>query len=89
MSEKSEKEIEMKKEVINEENSHHEKDEAKLSRLEANLENGESENAEPKTSVSKPKKMFAWILTAAIIVLVGIIGFACDSDQKISDERES
>src|SRR5689334_15825031 len=82
MSEKSEKEIEMKKEIINEETSHHEKDEAELSRLEANLENRDSEDAKPKTSESKPKKMFAWILTAVIVALIVIIGFAWMASKK-------
>lgn len=82
MSEK--KEIEMKEEMIKEETSHHEKDEAELSRLEAKLENGESEIAEPKTSASKPKKMFAWIITAVVVALVAIVGFAWMATKKSS-----
>ena len=75
MSEKSEKDIEMKVENINAEN-HHQADEAELNRLEANSENGGSEIVEAESSALKPKKMFAWILTAAIIALIGIVAFA-------------
>jgi membrane fusion protein, heavy metal efflux system len=84
MSEKSEKEIEIKKEVINEENSHHEKDEAELDRLEANLENRESKTTKAETSESKPKSKFAWILTAVIVALIAIIGFAWMATKKSS-----
>lgn len=79
MSEK--KEIEMKEEIINEK-SHHEQDEAELNRLEANLENGDGETVETERSESKPKNMFAWIITAGIIALVAIIGVAWMATRK-------
>ena len=63
------------KEII-EETSHHEKDEAELSRLETNLDEREGEIAESDSSASKPKKMLAWIVTAAIIGLIAILGIA-------------
>jgi membrane fusion protein, heavy metal efflux system len=75
MSEKSEKEIEMKEENINAEN-HHQADEAELNRLESNLEKNKSEIVESESNASNPKKMFAWILTVAIIALIGIVAFA-------------
>ncbi len=82
MSEKSEKEIEMKKPIINEENIHHEKTEAKLARLEANSEPSENVNTEPEKPESNPKSKFAWILTAVIIALIAIIGFAWIATKK-------
>ena len=64
-----------------EEKSHHETDEAELSRLEEQVEI-ESESSKRDTSESKPKKMFAWILTAVIIALVGIGAFAWIASKK-------
>ena len=64
----------MKEEIINENNIHHENDEAELDRLETNFDRRELETDESDSS--KPKKMFAWILTAALIALIGIGGFA-------------
>lgn len=82
MSEK--KEIEMKEEIINEENSHHDQDEAELNRLEENFDNdngdGEAEMAEK--SESNPKKMFAWIITAVIVGLIVIVGVAWMATKK-------
>lgn len=82
MSEK--KEIEMKEEIINEENSHHDQDEAELNRLEENFDNdngdGEAEMAEK--SESNPKKMFAWIITAVIVGLIVILGVAWMATRK-------
>ena len=82
MSEKSEKEIEIKKEITSEETSHHENDEAELARLEDNLDNRDDETIRSEPSESKPKKMFAWILTAAIIALVAIVGLAWIATRK-------
>ena len=82
MSENSEKEIEMKEENINQEISHHQEDEAELNCLEENLENGESETVESNSSAAKPKQMFAWILTVALIALIGIGGFAWMASKK-------
>ena len=81
MNEKSEKEIAMKEENIKAEN-HHQEDEAALNRLESNVENDKSETVETDSTASKPKKIFAWILTAVIIVLIGIIGFAWMASKK-------
>ncbi len=66
----------MSEKKIIEETSHHETDEAEFSRLETNLDERESETVATDSSASKPKKMFAWILTAVIIALVGIGAFA-------------
>ncbi len=69
----------MSEKIITEETVHHEKDDAELDRLETNSERRETEIIETEvveTDSSKPKTMFAWILTAAIIALIGIIGFA-------------
>ncbi len=72
----------MKEKDIKEEINHHEKDEAEIDRLEANLKNRETETAEPESSTSKPKQKFAWILTAVIIALIAIIGFAWMTTKK-------
>ena len=66
--------------------SHHETDEAKLSRLEEQVEI-DSQSSETVTSESKPKKMFAWILTAVIIALVGIGAFAWIASKKSGDRK--
>ena len=85
---------EMKKETIKEEvikekvtvenDSHHEQDEAELARLEANFdEPGKGDDHdETDSSPSKPKKMFAWILTAVIVALVVILGLAWMATKK-------
>ena len=80
------------KKIITEKTSHHERDEAELDRLEANAdgrrtetietETVETEIVETDTSASKPKKMFAWIMTAVIIGLVAIIGLAWMATKK-------
>jgi len=80
MSEK--KETEMKEEIINQEKSHHEKDEAELARLEADHNNEESETVEAEKTGSKPKSKFAWILTAVVIGLIAIIGLAWMSSKR-------
>jgi membrane fusion protein, heavy metal efflux system len=65
----------MSEKITKEEITHHEADEKELSRLEANLENGDGdETVESERRASKPKKMFAWILTAVIIGLIAITG---------------
>lgn len=78
------KEIEIKKEMIKEEKSHHEQDKAESNRLEENSENTDGETVESEKGVSKPKKMFAWIVTAAIVALVVIIGLAWIATKKSS-----
>lgn len=75
------KEIQMKEEIINEK-SHHEQDEAELNRLEENSENIDRETVESEKGVSKPKKMFAWIMTVVIVGLVAIIGLAWIATKK-------
>jgi cobalt-zinc-cadmium efflux system membrane fusion protein len=87
----------MSEKITKEEVSHHERDESKLARLEAQADtgagSGEEEEDPAKTVVvieetekdsgsTKPKKMFAWILTAAIIALVAIIGLAWMATRK-------
>jgi cobalt-zinc-cadmium efflux system membrane fusion protein len=84
MSEKPEKELEMKKEIINEETVHHEKTEAKPDLRETQPENNREEISESETSAPQPKKMFAWILTAVIVALIAIIGFAWMATKKTS-----
>lgn len=76
------KETEMKEEIINHEKNHHEKDEAELARLEANLENGDTETVKTEKAESKPKKMFAWIITAVIVGLIAIVGVAWMATRK-------
>jgi cobalt-zinc-cadmium efflux system membrane fusion protein len=80
------------KKIITEKTSHHERDEAELSRLEANADGLKSETIETQTveteivetdtGASKPKKMFAWIMTAVVIGLVAIIGLAWMATKK-------
>jgi len=75
----------MSEKIITEETSHHEKDDAELDRLETNAERSKTEIVEAEvveTDSSKPKQMFAWILTAAIIGLIAIIGFAWMASKK-------
>lgn len=85
---------EMKEEVVKEkaaieEHDHHERDEAELARLEtktdepANHDHGDDET---DSSASRPKKMFAWILTAAAIALIAVIGFAWMATKKSATE---
>ena len=80
MNEKSEQKKEMNEEITSQEISHHQTDEAELDRLEANTDEREVEADD--SAASKPKKMFGWILTAAIIGLIGIIGFAWMATKK-------
>lgn len=80
------------KKIITEKTSHHERDEAELSRLEDNADGRRTETVETETveteivetdaSASKPKKMFAWIMTAVIVALIAIIGFAWMASKK-------
>jgi cobalt-zinc-cadmium efflux system membrane fusion protein len=70
-----------------EENAHHARDEAELGRLEEQADGrrivAESEDEETEAaSASKPKKMFAWIVTAAIVALVVIVGLAWMATKK-------
>ena len=80
MSEK--KETEMKEEIINQQKEHHEKDEAELARLEENFDRGNNETVKDEKDVSKPKKMFAWIITAVIVGLIIILGVAWMATRK-------
>ena len=58
----------MSEKNINKETIHHETDEMELSRLETNLDERDEEIV--KSDAAKPRKMFAWIVTAAIIGLI-------------------
>ena len=58
---------------------HHIQDEAKLDKLESSPEESEVKNSEPS---STPKKMFAWIATAAIIALIAVIGIVWIATKK-------
>jgi membrane fusion protein, heavy metal efflux system len=75
MNEKRDIENEMKDGSVPAETGHHERDEAELSRLEANLDRSETDVKDDPSDL-QPKKMFAWIMTAVIVGLVAIIGFA-------------
>lgn len=79
----------------NAETIHHAQDETELRRLEEQSEgeqieiereyheNVEHEFSETDSaSVSKPKKMFAWILTAAILALIAIVGIGWMATKK-------
>jgi len=66
--------VEKSEKIETEETIHHKQDEAALARLEANLD--EQDKLKTDADASKPKKMFAWIITAVIIGLIVIIGFA-------------
>ncbi|MGH8499624.1 MAG: efflux RND transporter periplasmic adaptor subunit, partial [Methylococcales bacterium] len=70
------------------ETSHHENDEAELSRLESNI--NEHEHAASESGASTARRKFAWILTAVIVGLVAIIGIgwmaASRSATKVSVE---
>lgn len=66
---------------------HHAQDEAELSRLEKqsyerSFVEKETVEETDQESVSKPKKMFAWILTAAVVALIAIIGLAWMATKK-------
>lgn len=81
-----------------EQNAHHQNDEAKLNRSEnqtrhekiaADAENDErDENDRDASSVSRPKKMFAWVLTAVLVALIAIIGFAWMATRKTGTTAE-
>jgi len=72
--------------IPTEETNHHDKDETELSRLEEQSERNpdevKNEFSETDSSGSKPKKMFAWILTLCIIALVGIVAAAWIATKK-------
>lgn len=78
------------KKIITEKTSHHERDETELNRLEANADGSRTEIVETETvetevvdnGASRPKKMFAWIMTAVILGLIGIVGFAWIATKK-------
>jgi len=82
MSEERKKEIESRREnemkdvSIPEETGHHERDEAELARLEANFASERVETRDEDGTAPQPRKMFAWILTAAIVAVVAIAGLA-------------
>lgn len=63
----------MSEKNVIEEKNHHATDEAELSRLEEQVE-VDSKSSKTAESASKPKKMFAWIITALIVGLIVIIG---------------
>ncbi|KXJ98030.1 MAG: RND family efflux transporter MFP subunit [Acidobacteria bacterium OLB17] len=78
--------MEMKESVINDESGHHQRDEAELNRLEANLGDREDERNEGESREVKPRKMFAWILAGVTVVLIAIIGFAWMATRKSSTD---
>ena len=85
----------MSEKLNTEKTSHHERDEAELNRLEANADGRRTEIVETETvktevvetetndsTQSRPKKMFAWIMTAVIVALIAIIGLAWMATKK-------
>ena len=79
MSEKMNTENEMKDETAKGGTAHHSRDEAELNRLEDNLDNRGNDvigSSDEVQSGTRPKKMFAWILTAVIVGLIAIVGLA-------------
>lgn len=73
---------EIKKEKLTvEKGVHHNQDEAEFARLETNLDEPTNRD-EPSPSASKPKTMFAWILTAVAIGLIVVIGLAWMATKK-------
>lgn len=84
MSEKKIEKIEMSNKLNVEETDHHQADEKELNRLEANTENDsyQTENDQSISSSKTAPKMFAWILTAVIIVLIGIVGAVWMTNKK-------
>lgn len=65
----------------NDVNSHHRQDEATLDKLENQSEESRAENND---SPSTPKKMFAWIATAAVIALIVVVGIVWMATKKSS-----
>ena len=84
MSENTKKKIEIKEEIKQEEteNIGETADVNQTSEIEVE----EIEEVEADSGVSKPRQMFAWILTAAILALVGIIGIAWMATKKPATE---
>lgn len=72
----STEEIEMKDAFVPDNTGHHERDEAELARLEANFASEPVNVHDEDEAAPQPRKMFAWILTAAIVAIVAIIGAA-------------
>ncbi|HCA57111.1 MAG TPA: hypothetical protein DEP46_03900, partial [Blastocatellia bacterium] len=68
------KEPEMTNEIMSERTDHHERDETDLGRLEENFDRGRDESESLAVENTKPKSMFAWILTAVIVALFAIAG---------------
>ena len=64
----------MSEKNINEPNDHHGNDEAKLDRLELNLDRGETFDMDSKPA--KRNALMPWIITAAVIGLIALIGIA-------------
>lgn len=63
-------------EIISEEIGHHKRDEKEFADPEANHSEITFESGDVNGTAPRPKKMFAWILTAVIVSLIAIIGFA-------------
>lgn len=64
----------MSENKITEQSEHHASDEAELDRLESNLEYGESSDFDPEPAKRNP--LLPWIVTAAVIGLLAVIGIA-------------
>ncbi len=62
----------MSETTINDQNAHHQKDEAELDRLESNLES--DGNGEHDGPAKKP--LLAWIVTGVIVALIAVVGLA-------------
>lgn len=76
--------------IKTEETSHHERDESELQRLEtpAEIRNDGADKTtiveveETDSDSAKPRQKFAWILTAAIVGLIVVLGFAWMATKK-------
>lgn len=70
---------------INEQNEHHESDEAELDRLESNLDTGGNDDRDDS---GKKRPVVAWIVTALIVGLIAVAGLAwIISNRSKTDEK--
>jgi hypothetical protein len=73
---KDTEEAEMTKENMSERTGHHERDEAELARLENDFDRGGDGAESSANGETKPRSMFAWILTAVVVAVFAVLGLA-------------
>lgn len=73
---KEKRELDSTQENMSERTGHHERDEETLARLEDDFDRGREASEHPEGKNPRPKSMFAWILTAAIVAVFAIAGLA-------------